>query len=167
MRIACLIAAVALWPWGALADPAGILAHLRQTPATRLELSLARLGAMVDAIGASAGYGGFADVEDKSIVIRAYSETAKPNQTDCKAIVDAIKKTGGVDPKTGEPADPASAFASVFSYQGEDESKIDASYAETVDSMIFIMVVIGQTGNGQGMVCQSRLLSSEITYQQQ
>jgi hypothetical protein len=167
MRIACLVALVALWPFGAFADPAGILAHLQQTPASRLDLSLASLGAIVDGTGAAAGYGGFADIEDKSIVIRAYSETAKPNETDCKAIVDAIKKTGGVDPKTGEPADPASAFASVFSYQGEDESKIDPSYAETVDSMISIMVVIGETGNGQGMVCKSRLLSPDITYRQQ
>jgi len=167
MRVAWLAAAFALWPFGAFADPTAILAHLQQTPASRLDLSLARLAAMVDGTGASAGYGGFANVEDKNIVIRVYSETAKPDQADCKAIVDAIKKTGGVDPKTGEPADPASAFASVFSYQGEDESKIDPSYAETVDSMITIMVVIGQTGNGQGMICKSRLLSPEITYQQQ
>ena len=52
-------------------------------------------------------------------------------------------------------------------YAGEDESKIDPSYSETVDSMLAIMVVLGETGNGKGMVCQSRLLSNKITYQKQ
>ena len=64
MRVAWLAAAFALWPFGAFADPTAILAHLQQTPASRLDLSLARLAAMVDGTGASAGYGGFADIED-------------------------------------------------------------------------------------------------------
>ena len=33
--------------------------------------------------------------------------------------------------------------------------------------MLAIMVVLGETGNGKGMVCQSRLLSNKITYQKQ
>ena len=159
---------MALWPLGAAhADPAGILARLQATPATRLDLSLARLGAMVDSAGALAGYGGFADVEESEIVIRAYSSSAAAEEASCRKIMDGIKRTGGVDPKTGQPDDPASAFAALFSYPGEDESKMDASYAETVDSMISIMVVFGQTGNGEGMVCQSRLLSPDIIYRKQ
>jgi hypothetical protein len=81
--------------------------------------------------------------------------------------MDRIKQTGGVDAKTGEPQNPASAFASLFSYPGVDEFKIDQSYAETVDSMISIMVVIGETGNGEGMVCKSRLLSPDVSFQKQ
>jgi hypothetical protein len=46
-------------------------------------------------------------------------------------------------------------------------SKIDASYAETVDSMFVIMVVIGQTGDGKGMVCPGPLLSTKVTYERQ
>jgi hypothetical protein len=60
-------------------------------------------------------------------------------------------------------ADPAA----LFSYPDADESKVDASYAETVDSMFRVMVVIGETGDGKSMVCQSRLLSNKITFQKQ
>jgi hypothetical protein len=159
---------IALWPGAsAFADPSGILDHLRSTPASQLDLSLARLGALVDNAGSGAGFGGFAAVEDKEIVIRAYAPAAKPDKASCRAIMDRIKRAGGVDPKTGQPDDPASAYASLFSYPDTDQSKIDISYDETVDSMITIMVVIGETGDGQGMVCQSRLLSPEITYQKQ
>jgi len=33
--------------------------------------------------------------------------------------------------------------------------------------MIAIMVVIGQTGDGKGMVCQSRLISTDISYKKE
>jgi hypothetical protein len=81
--------------------------------------------------------------------------------------MDRIKQTAGVDPKTGEPENPASAFASLFSYPGVDEFKIDQSYAETVDSMITIMVVIGETGERGGHGLPSRLLSPDVTFQKQ
>jgi hypothetical protein len=151
----------------ASADPAAIIAHLTGTPATRLDLSLARLSQTIDAHGAAAGYGGFAEIEDADIVIRAYSATAKPDEASCRRILDRIKTVAGVDPKTGQPDDPASGYAALFSYPDDGESKVDASYAETVDSMFRVMVVIGQTGDGKGMVCQSRLLSDKITYQKQ
>ena len=151
----------------ARADPAAIIDHLRNSPASRLDLSLARLGETIDAHGAAAGYGGFADVEDKDIVIRVYSVTAKPDEANCRRILERIKTAGGVDPKTGQPNDPASGYAALFSYPGDDESKIDPSYAETVDSMLAVIVVIGETGNGKGMVCQSHLLSNKITFQKQ
>jgi len=157
---------LAFWPAGAKADPAAILSHLQSTPASQLDLALAQLGEKVDAAGAGS-FDGFADVEDKDIMIRAYSTTAKPDQASCKKIMDRIKKAGGVDPKTAQPDNPASAYASLFSFPGVDESKIDESYAETVDSMIAIMVVIGQTGDGKGMVCQSRLLSTDISYKKE
>jgi len=158
---------LAFWPAAAKADPAAILSHLQATPASQLDLALAQLGEKVDAAGAATGFDGFADVEDKDIMIRAYSTTAKPDQASCKKIMDRIKKAGGVDPKTGQADNPASAYASLFSFPGVDESKIDESYAETVDSMIAIMVVIGQTGDGKGMVCQSRLLSTDISYKKE
>jgi hypothetical protein len=151
----------------ALADSAAILDHLKATTASRLDLSLARLGAIIDADGAAAGYGGFADVDGSDIVIRAYSRSAKPVEASCRRIVDRIKIAAGVDPKTGQPDDPASGYASLFSYPDADESKVDASYAETVDSMFRVMVVIGETGDGKGMVYQSRLLSNKITFQKQ
>ena len=157
---------LAFWPATAKADPAAILNHLQATPASQLDLALAQLGEKVDAAGAGS-FDGFADVEDKDIMIRAYSTTAKPDQASCKKIMDRIKKAGGVDPKTGQADNPASAYASLFSFPGVDESKIDESYAETVDSMIAIMVVIGQTGDGKGMVCQSRLLSTDISYKKE
>ena len=157
---------LAFWPAAAKADPAAILSHLQATPASQLDLALAQLGEKVDAAGAGS-FDGFADVEDKDIMIRAYSTTAKPDQASCKKIMDRIKKAGGVDPKTGQADNPASAYASLFSFPGVDESKIDESYAETVDSMIAIMVVIGQTGDGKGMVCQSRLLSTDISYKKE
>jgi len=146
-----ILPGIALWrPAEAKADPTAILTHLRATPASQLDLSLARLGAMVDNAGSGTGAGpglsfaSFADVEEKDIVIRAYSETGKADEASCRKIMDRIKQTGGVD-----------------------EFKIDESYAETVDSMISIMVVIGETGNGEGMVCKSRLLSPDITFQKQ
>ena len=161
-----LIFGLAFWPAAAKADPAAILNHLQATPASQLDLALAQLGEKVDAAGAGS-FDGFADVEDKDIMIRAYSTTAKPDQASCKKIMDRIKKAGGVDPKTAQPDNPASAYASLFSFPGVDESKIDESYAETVDSMIAIMVVIGQTGDGKGMVCQSRLISTDISYKKE
>ena len=161
-----LTVGLAFWPAAAKADPAAILKHLQSTPASQLDLALAQLGEKVDAAGAGS-FDGFADVEDNDIMIRAYSTTAKPDQASCKKIMDRIKKAGGVDPKTGQADNPASAYASLFSFPGVDESKIDESYAETVDSMIAIMVVIGQTGDGKGMVCQSRLLSTDISYKKE
>jgi len=157
---------LAFWPAAAKADPAAILNHLQATPASQLDLALAQLGEKVDAAGAGS-FDGFADVEDKDIMIRVYSTTAKPDQASCKKIMDRIKKAGGVDPKTAQADNPASAYASLFSFPGVDESKIDESYAETVDSMIAIMVVIGQTGDGKGMVCQSRLISTDISYKKE
>jgi hypothetical protein len=151
----------------ASADPAAIIGHLKGTTASRLDLSLARLSETIDAHAAAAGYGGFADVEDNDIVIRAYSPAAKPDEASCKRIVDRIKTAAGVNPRTGQPDDPASGYAALFSYPDDDEAKVDPSYAETVDSMFAIMVVIGETGDGKGMVCQSRLLSNKITYQKQ
>ena len=161
-----LIFGLAFWSAAAKADPAAILNHLQATPASQLDLALAQLGEKVDAAGAGS-FDGFADVEDKDIMIRAYSTTAKPDQASCKKIMDRIKKAGGVDPKTAQPDNPASAYASLFSFPGVDESKIDESYAETVDSMIAIMVVIGQTGDGKGMVCQSQLISTDISYKKE
>jgi hypothetical protein len=151
----------------AAADPAAIISHLSSTPATRLDLSLARLSQTIDAHGAGDGYSGFADIENSDIVIRVYSPTAKPDQGSCRRILDWVKKVGGVDPKTGEPDNPASAYAALFTYPDDDPSKIDSSYDETVDSMFRVMVVIGQTGNGKGMTCESRLLSNKTTYKKQ
>ena len=102
-----------------------------------------------------------------AIIDHLRNTAGKPDEPSCRRIVDRIKTAAGVDPKAGQPGDPASGYAALFSYPGADESKIDPGYAETVDSMFAIMVVIGETGNGRGMVCQSRLLSNKITYRKQ
>jgi hypothetical protein len=162
-----LIGGGCLWVGIAAADPTAIVAHLKATPASRFDLSLASLSSLLNAQGMAAGYSAFVDYEDGNLMVRAYSDTAKPTEVACKKIVDHIKRGGGVDPARGLPDDPASAYETLFSYPGDDESKIDASYAETVDSMFSIMVVIGETGDGKGMVCRSRLLSSKITYERQ
>src|ERR1700688_1497587 len=88
--LACLLVGL-LTAFAARADSAAIFGHLKGTAASRLDLSLARLGAMIDAHGAAAGYGGFADVDGNDIVIRAYSRSAKPVEASCKRIVDRIK----------------------------------------------------------------------------
>ena len=166
-RTALVLAMACLLPAAASADPKAIANYLQHTQASLMQLSLAQLSNMVNAYGMTAGYGAFADYEDGDIVIRAYSATAKPDEKSCKRILDRIRRTGGVDPATGAPGDPASAYASLFSYDGEAESKIDTGYAETVDSMFSIMVVIGETGDGKGMVCKGRLLSNQATFERQ
>jgi hypothetical protein len=167
-RTAAVLTAVGCLGAGiAAADPSAVVDHLKATPASRFDLSLASLSSLLNAQGLTAGYSAFVDYEDGNLMVRAYSDTAKPNEVACKKIVDHIKRGGGVDPARGLPDDPASAYETLFSYPGDDESKIDASYAETVDSMFSIMVVIGETGDGKGMVCRSRLLSSKITYERQ
>jgi hypothetical protein len=162
-----LVAGGCLWAGTAVADPKSIVDHLQATPASRLDLSLASMSSMLYAQGLLAGYSAFVDYEDGKMMIRAYSDTAKPTEAACKKIADDIKRNGGIDLATGYPAEPASAYESLFTYPGDDEFKIDQSYAETVDSMFMIMVVIGQTGGGTGMVCQGPLLSTKLTYERQ
>jgi hypothetical protein len=167
-RTAAVLTAVGCLGAGiAAADPSAVVDHLKATPASRFDLSLASLSSLLNAQGLTAGYSAFVDYEDGKLMIRAYSDTAKPTEAACKKIVDHIKRGGGIDLATGYPEEPASGYETLFTYPSDDEYKIDQSYAETVDQMFAVMVVIGQTGDGKGMVCQGPLLSTKITYERQ
>jgi hypothetical protein len=159
---AALLGAVAAGP--ALADPAAVVKALQGTPATLFDLGLARLEAKLGSDGAVHGYDAYGFYQDGAIQIYAYSYKLEPTVENCKALADAIKLAGAVDPKTGFPDEPASIYASFFSFPEIDEFATDESYMETVDSMFDIMVVLGVTGDGKGMVCKTKLLSAETTY---
>ncbi|MGD9742724.1 MAG: hypothetical protein AB7F08_13540 [Dongiaceae bacterium] len=146
------------------ADPAAVVAALKAAPATLFDLGLARLEAKLGADGAVEGYNAHGYYQDDMIGIYAYSYEIEPSEPNCKKIVDRIKRAGAVDPETGWPDDPASIYASLFSFPSIDEFAVDETYMETVDSMFHIMVVLGVTGDGKGMVCKSKLLSTDISY---
>lgn len=159
---AALLAAIVAGP--ALADPAAVVKALQGAQPTLLDLGIARLDAKLGADAAVHGYNAHSFQQDDEIRIYAYSYSIEPTEANCKAIVDGIKLAGAVDPNTGYPDEPASIYASMFSFAAIDEFAVDETYMETVDSMFAIMVVLGVTGDGKGMVCQSRLLSAETTY---
>lgn len=159
---AALAGAIAAGP--ALADPAAVVKALQGAQPTLLDLGLARLDAKLGADGAARGYNAHGFYQDDEIRIYAYSYAIEPTEANCKAIVDGIKFAGAVDPATGSPDQPASIYASLFGFAAIDEFAVDETYMETVDSMFSIMVVLGVTGDGKGMVCQSKLLSAETTY---
>lgn len=147
-----------------VADSAAVVTALKGAPATLFDLGLARLEAKLGADGADNGYDAYGFYQDDMIGIYAYSFELEPSEPNCKKIVDRIKRAGAVDPATGWPDDPASVYASLFSFPSIDEFAVDETYMETVDSMFHIMVVLGVTGNGKGMVCKSKLLSTDVTY---
>ncbi|MGE0719169.1 MAG: hypothetical protein AB7P02_27240 [Alphaproteobacteria bacterium] len=142
--------------------PDAILETLRNTPATLIELSLARLEAYVNTTGRPLGFGGSVNVQDGRINVYAYAEDAPPSEARCRAIVSALKEAADVHPDTGEPYRPASVWASFFSYPRLDQFRIDESWDETVDSMFRIQVVLGTTGDGKGVVCDSMLLGKDV-----
>ena len=148
----------------AAADPAAVVKVLQEKPATLFDLAFARLEAKLEADAAVKGYDAFGFYQDGRIRIYAYSYDVEPTEPNCKKIADGIKRAGAVDPETGYPDDPASIYANFFSFPELDEFDIDESYMETVDSMFDIMVELGVTGAGKGMVCQTKLLSKDTTY---
>jgi len=165
-----LVAALAtagLWAPPALADPQAIVDALQKEPATLWDLSLARLQATIDADGVEHEYGGWVHYQDGEIVIFLTSFTLPATEAACKSIIDRVKVRGDVDPDTGWPNFPASAYASLFSYTRLDETAIDQTYMETVDSMFRINVTLGVAGDGKAMTCTSKLLSKDIAYERQ
>lgn len=161
-----VLTALALLAGGraAVADSAAVVAALEGAPATLFDLGLARLEAKLGADGAVNDYDAYGYYQDDMIGIYAYSFEIEPSEANCKKIVDRIKRAGAVDPATGWPDDPASVYASMFSFPSIDEFAVDETYMETVDSMFHIMVVLGVTGDGKGMVCKSKLLSTDVAY---
>ena len=159
------IGALAMLAGGpALADPAAIVAKLKSTPASLFDLSLARLEAEVNGDGSGNGFDAYVNFQDNEIVIFASSAHAPVTEKACRGIVDTIKLAGDVNPRTGAPDEPASSYASLFSYPEIDQAKIDEAYMETVDSMFTIQVTLGTSGQGKAITCRSKLLSTDITY---
>jgi hypothetical protein len=148
----------------ALADSAAIVAKLRGTQASLFDLSLARLEAEVNGDGNGHGYDAYVVFQDGAIEIFAGSDRAPVTEKACHGIIDAIKRAGGVDPKTGNPDEPASGYASLFAYPEIDQAAVDGAYMETVDSMFAIQVTLGTTGDGKAITCKSKLLSPDVTY---
>ncbi len=146
----------------AFAGPQQIVDKLKGAPATLFDLSLARLEAMVGAVGAAHNFSAGAYYQDGEIRISAQSHAEKQSRAACKAIIDQLKRSGGVDPKTGDPDQPASAYASLFAYPSIDQFATDESYAETVDGMITVEVIFERVT--ESMICKSKLLSKEISY---
>lgn len=151
-------------PAPAAADPQAIVRALSQTPASLLDLSLARLEGLVQADGISGDYYGWVYLQDGEIVVATWSLSAPPTEEACKAILDRLKRLASVDPATGLPDDPASGFATFFSYPQLDGAAIDPTYHETVDAMFRVKAVIGIAGDGQAMICQGPLLSGEVRF---
>jgi hypothetical protein len=147
----------------AQAGPKEIVDKLRSAPPTLFDLSLVRLEAMVGSVGAANRFSAGAYYEDGEIRITAQSPSSTQSRTACKAVIDRLKLAGGVDPKTGFPNNPASSYASLFAYPSIDQFAIDESYAETVDGMITIMVTFERFA--ESMMCKSRLLSNEVSYE--
>jgi hypothetical protein len=165
--LATAVAASGLLTRPALADSQAIVDALQKEPATLWDLSLARLQAMIGADGVEHEYGGWVHYQDGEILILITSFTLPATEAACKSIVDRVKVRGEVDPETGWPNFPASAYASLFSYVRLDETAIDMTYMETVDSMFRIRVTLGVVGDGQAMTCTSKLLSKDVAYERQ
>lgn len=111
------------------------------------------------------GYAGAVYYQDGAIMIQAWSHSLKPTDAACRGIIDRIKRQGGVDPATGDPDEPSSSYATLFSYPRIEELAIDESYMETVDSMLQIQATVGVSGDGKAVTCSGKLLSKEIDYQ--
>src|SRR5438105_3380888 len=159
------IGALAMLAGGpALADPAAIVAKLKSTPASLFDLSLARLEAEVNGDGNGNGFDAYVNFQDNEVVIYASSAHAPVTEKACRGIIDTIKLLGDVNPKTGVPVEPASGYASLFSYPEIDQAKVDEAYMETVDSMFTIQVSLGTSGQGKAITCRSKLLSTDVTY---
>lgn len=158
---AALMAAV-LMPMGAHADSAAIKKKLAETPATLWDLSMVRIEAALAAGVGGEGRFTFVSVESDNFVMNVYEPHGKATKAECKKLVDGVKQAGGVDPKTGYADNPASDYAALLNYPQIDQFAVDESYAETADSMFWIMAVVG---SGDGAVsCKGPLISTELSY---
>jgi hypothetical protein len=144
----------------ATAAPLDIVKALRGSQANLFDLSLARLEAEVGSVAQANGFSAFVNYQDGEIWIHAVSRAQTQTSDDCKGMLDTLKSAAGVDPATGQPNQPASAFAALFEYPEIDSFKIDQTYAETVDSMIVLMGSFDRFS--ESMSCTTKLLSGEV-----
>ena len=148
----------------AFTDSAAVVAKLKSMSASLFDLSLARLEAEINGHGNGNGFDAYVNFQDNEIVIYASSSHAPVTERACHGIIDTIKQQGDVNPKTGNPMEPASGYASLFTYPEIDQAKVDEAYMETVDSMFAIEVTLGTSGQGKAITCRSKLLSTGVTY---
>jgi hypothetical protein len=147
----------------ALAGPDEIVTALTGTPATLFDLGLARIEAFVGADGLAGGYSAFVHYQDREILVLASNMAAPGDEAAARALIQRIKRLAGVDPVTGFPDQPASAFASMLSFPTRiDEYAVDPTYMETIDSMFRLKAVLGVAGNGEAVVCSGKLLSPDV-----
>jgi hypothetical protein len=147
----------------AWAGPDEIVTALTTTPATLFDLGLARLEAYVGADAAAGGYSAFTRYQDREILIYMGNMEAKGDEAAARGLIERVKRLAGVDPATGSPDQPASAFASMLSFPGRiDEYTVDPAYMETLDSMFRVKAVLGVAGNGEAVVCSGKLLSPDV-----
>lgn len=162
LGLAAALAVACAGPASAGSDD--IVEALSAKPATLFDLSLARLESLLWVDAHANGYSAFANYQDGEIMIWAYSLEAPSTDEACKAMLDRIKRLAAVDPETGFPDDPASRFARLFSYPHLKASDIDMTYDETVDAMFHLRGVIGISGDGKAVICDSLLLSKDTRF---
>jgi hypothetical protein len=147
----------------AWAGPDEIVTALTGTPATLFDLGLARIEAFVGADGLAGGYSAFVHYQDREILVLASNMEVPGDEAAARALIQRIKRLAGVDPVTGFPDQPASAFASMLSFGTRiDEYTVDPTYMETLDSMFRLKAVLGVAGNGEAVVCSGKLLSPDV-----
>lgn len=147
----------------AWAGPDEVVAALRGTPATLFDLGLARLEAYAGADGIAGGYAAFVHYQDREILVFASNMELPGDENAARALIQRLKRLAGVDPVTGMPSQPASAFASMLSFPTRiDEFTVDPTYMETLDSMFRLKASLGVAGNGDAVVCSSKLLSPDV-----
>lgn len=159
--LAAAILAFAAAP--ARAGPEEVVTALTGTPATLFDLGLARLEGFVGADGIVGGYVAHVRYEDREILVFASNPMVPGDEAAARALIHRIKRLAGVDPVTGTPDQPASAFAAMLSFPNRiDEFTVDQTYMETLDSMFRLKVSLGAAGDGEAVICSSKLLSSDV-----
>ncbi|WP_151117331.1 outer membrane protein assembly factor BamD [Hypericibacter adhaerens] len=160
--LAAALMAAALTPMAARADGAAIANKLKGTPATLWDLTLVRVEAALASWVGGKGVSTFVGSDADKIILYVYEEGGKATKAECKALIDRVKKAGGIDPKTGYPDNPASDYAALLNYAQIDQFSVDESYAETADSMFEVDAVAG--GGENAVNCKGPLVSAEVTY---
>jgi hypothetical protein len=151
-------------PFDLTKDGPRIIDNLKATPATLYDLAIARLEARLAALGVAHKFMAHANYQDDRVMIYAYDFDRAVTVEGCRQIFDAIRRDAGIDLATGYALDPASVYASLFSFPRIREFEVSQTYAETMDAIITIKVVLGVTGDGQGLVCDGPLLGKDFTH---
>lgn len=161
VALAAALAVAVVMP--AHAGPDEIMTALTSTPATLFDLGLARLEAYVGADAVEGGYSAFVHYQDREILIYASDMEEAGDEAAARTLLARLKVLADVDPATGEPNQPASAFATRLSFPTRvDEFAVDPAYMETLDSMFRLKVVLGVAGDGEAVVCSGKLLSTDV-----